>query len=226
PDSADWDPISPGSTTYKGKPKYFGDMVSYMDKLVGQIVSTLQQHGLTENTIVLFTGDNGTDKPIVSKLNDRDIAGAKGRTTDAGTRVPLIVWGPGIVKQGVVNADLVDFSDFLPTLCDVAGAPVPSELPIDGRSFLPQLQGKPGDPREYIYCWYSRNGNVKQAKIFARNQRYKLYRSGEFFDIANDVLEQRPLAEDEMNDEAMAIKVKLRGVLDRYDTVEQSRKWQ
>jgi arylsulfatase A len=107
PDSADWNPKSVGSPTYKGDAKYFGDMVTYMDKLIGRIADTVEKQGLSENTIILFTGDNGTDKPVVSKFKGRTVAGGKGKTTDAGTRVPLIVTGAG-VKTQVLN-DLVDF---------------------------------------------------------------------------------------------------------------------
>ena len=167
-------------------------MVTYMDKLVGRLVGKLDELGLRRNTLVLFTGDNGTDKPIVSKCNDRAIAGGKGQMTDAGTRVPLIVNQPQTVPGGTVSTDLVDFSDFLPTLCEAAGASVPGDLTIDGRSYLPQLRGKRGNPRDWIYCWYSRQGGPT-GREWARNQRYKLYRTGKFYDISKDPPESEPI---------------------------------
>ena len=91
PDSADWDPKSPGSKTYKGDAKYFGDMVSYMDNIVGRILDQLDKSGVRENTLVMFTGDNGTDTPVVSMMGDIKVAGAKGKMTDGGNHVPLIV---------------------------------------------------------------------------------------------------------------------------------------
>ena len=194
PDSEDWNPKSKGSLKYKGNHKYFADMVQYMDKMVGKIVAKLEALGLQENTLVLFTGDNGTDKPVVSMMNGRKVAGGKGKLTDAGTRAPLIANWPGSIPAGKVCRDLVDFSDFLPTLCETAGVEVPEHLKVDGRSFLPQLQGKRGNPREWIYCWYSRNGGPEGSE-WVRNQRYKLYRTGEFYDISKDVLEQHPLAD-------------------------------
>ncbi|MCP4611767.1 MAG: sulfatase-like hydrolase/transferase [Planctomycetes bacterium] len=193
PDSKDWDPSSKGSESYKGNAKYFGDMVTYMDKIVGKLTAKLDTLGLRDNTLIIFTGDNGTDKPVVSELSGRRIAGGKGLMTDAGTRVPLIANWPGTIPKGKVSSDLVDFSDFLPTLCEVAGVTVPSTLNLDGRSFLPQLQGKKGNPREWIYCWYSRAGGPT-GKEWARNQRYKLYRTGEFYNVSNDVLEKKPLS--------------------------------
>jgi arylsulfatase A len=193
PNSPDYDAKSKGSPSYKGDPKYFGEMVAYMDKEVGRIIARLESLGLRENTLVIFTGDNGTDVPIVSMMNGRAVAGGKGKTTDAGTRVPLTASWPGVVKQGVVCRDLVDFTDFLPTLCEAAGAAVPEALKIDGRSFLPQLRGEPGRPREWVYSWYNSNGGPKARTEWTRNQRYKLYANGTFFDIGRDVLEQQPI---------------------------------
>jgi len=216
PDSPDWDPKSKGSKSYKGDPKYFGDMVAYMDKIVGKILRTLEEVGAGENTLVLFTGDNGTDKPIVSAMGDRQVAGGKGKTTDAGTRVPLIVDWPAAAKGGRVCTDLVDFSDVLPTLCEAAGVPVPKKLAIDGRSFLPQVKGEQGSPRQWTYCWYSRGGRNAKAKVFARTRRYKLYRRGQFYDVAGDPLEKRPLDAGGLDAEARRVRQMLQGALDRY----------
>ncbi len=217
PDSSDWDPKRLGSTSYKGDrrdcQRHFRDMVGYADKLVGQIVSQLEESGVRDNTLILFTGDNGTDQPIVSSWNGATVAGGKGQMTDAGTRVPLIAHWPGVINTGKVSKNLVDFSDFLPTLCEAAGAEIPAELAIDGRSFLAQLQGEKGNPREWIYCWYSRNGK-SGIQEWARNQRYKLYRTGEFYDISQDRLEKTPLTE--LSAEAQQVRAMLQQTLDQY----------
>lgn len=216
PDSPDWDSASKGSKDYKGNAKYFGDMVSYMDKMVGKLTAKLDELGLREKTLILFTGDNGTDKPVVSVMNGQKVKAGKGQTTDAGTRVPLIANWPGVIAQGRVSKDIIDFSDFLPTICQAAGSTVPEALNIDGRSFLAQLKGRKGNPREWIYCWYSRGGDDRQAKVFARNERYKLYRDGKLYDISKDVLEKTPLQDGNLNDEARRIKATLQSVLDKY----------
>ena len=215
PDSKDWDPASPGSKTYKGKAKYFGDMVSYMDRMVGRVLKKLDDAGVRENTIVLFTGDNGTDQPVVSMMNGRKVAGGKGKMTDAGNRVPFIVSWPGTTPAGKVSRDLVDFSDFLPTICEAAGVAVPDSLNIDGRSFLPQLQGERGNPRDWIYMWYARNGGPK-GQEFTRDQRHKLYRDGRFFDVQEDVLEKSPLDFSGLSPELRKTHEKLQAALDRY----------
>jgi arylsulfatase A len=203
PDSADWDPTGAG----RANPKYFADMVSYMDTTVGTIITKLEALGLRDNTLVLFTGDNGTAPGIVSMLNREPVRGGKKQMTDAGTRVPLIANWPGAIPSGVVSQDLVDFSDFLPTLCDASAMAVPEELKIDGRSFLPQLRGERGHPRDWIYSRHA-------GKRWARNQRYKLYATGEFYDIKNDALESHPLSEPSA--EAAQIRSLLQDALNRY----------
>ena len=79
--------------------------------------------------------------------------------------------------------NLIDSTDFLPTICEAAGVEVPGDLTVDGRSFLPQLRGEEGDPRNWIYCWYARGGGPKPDFEFAMNGSYKLYRDGRFFDL-------------------------------------------
>jgi arylsulfatase A len=215
PDSADWDPTSKGAAK-GGDPKYFPDMVAYVDKLVGKIVRRLDALGLRDNTLILFSGDNGTGRKVTSRLHGRTYTGGKGLTTDAGTHVPLIVNWSGTTPKGGICADLVDFTDFFPTLCGAAGVTVPTELNIDGRSFLPQLQGKRGTPREWIYCWFSREGDIGRAREFARDHRFKLYRTGEFYDLTLDPEETAPLMGSRTTGEAAQAKKALQRVLDRY----------
>lgn len=217
PASAEWadpDARKPGHP-YKGRPEHFGDMVSYMDHIVGRIVDKVDELGLAERTLILFTGDNGTDHPIVSMCNGRRVAGEKGSLTDGGTRVPFIARWKGRTPVGKVTDDLVDFSDFLPTMLEVAGVPKPADLPLDGRSFAPQLRGEEGDPRDWIYCWYFRNGKPDQrGGEWARTRRYKLYKDGRFYDVANDVREENPLEDDALTPELLRIRKMLRDAIE------------
>ncbi len=223
PDSPDWDPRSKGSADYKGDVKYFPDMVAYADKMVARIARTLDELGLSQNTLLLFCADNGTDEPIVSMINGRGVAGAKGRMTDAGTHVPLIARWPGTIEAGRVCRELVDFSDFLPTMCEVAGVQVPAALALDGRSFLSQLQGRNVKGREWIYCWYNDAGGPA-GEEYARNQRYKLYATGEFYDVQEDVLENNPLKEEHLGQDARKVHAMLQDVLGRYASARAARK--
>jgi arylsulfatase A len=215
PHSAEWNSGDTSTMSYKGNARFFGDMVGYMDYLVGKIVDKTKELGIQDNTIILFTGDNGTDVPVVSIMNGREVAGAKSKSTDAGTRVPLIVSWPGEIQANSTNKDLIDFSDFLPTLCELAGIGTDS-MDLDGRSFSPQLRGEQGEPREWIYCWFSRNGEIEKARVFARNHRYKLYHTGEFYDIPNDYEERFPLDTSTLDAEAMKVYENLREVLERF----------
>jgi len=215
PDSPEWGTGDTTAMTYKGEVRYFGDMVRQMDRMVGKIIGKLNELDIQNNTLIIFTGDNGTDVPVVSMIKGREIEGAKGQSTDAGTRVPLIVKWPGVVQPGTVNEDLIDFSDFLPTICEAAGIGVDS-IDLDGRSFLEQLRGQPGTPREWIYSWFSRNGNPDETRVFARNHRYKLYESGEFYEIPKDYKEQYPLVYSELDPDAKETYQELREVLEQY----------
>ena len=215
PHSEDWNPTSVGSPTHKGDKTYFGDMVEYVDHLVGKIEAELERHGLLENTYLIFTGDNGTDRNIVSMLNGKPFPGRKGSLTNGGTHAPLIASRPGTVPSKVHN-DLIDFSDFLPTFCEIAKSST-DELTLDGVSFLPQLHGEVGKPRRFVYCWYNRDMTPGKTQATARNQRYKLYESGEFYDVPNDLQEKQPLATDSLTPKQVAIKGELQGVLNHYE---------
>jgi arylsulfatase A len=216
PDSTDWDPKAPGLDVEhkKGSAAHFADMVAYMDKMVGKVVDALEKNGLRDNTLILFTGDNGTHRGIASEFRDGTITGGKGSMTDAGTHVPLIAHWPGTVAGGKVSQDLVDFSDFLPTLCEACGIDRPAGH-LDGQSFAPQLRGQPGQPRDWVYCWYEREGRRNQARQFARTKRYKLYGDGRFYDVADDPLEQQPLRSDKLDEAASKTRAQLQAVLDR-----------
>ena len=171
PDSTDWDPKRLGSTTYKGDrndpQRHFRDMVAYADKAVGQIVAQLEKSGVRENTLIIFTGDNGTDTPIVTPWNGTKVVGGKGTMSDTGTRVPLIAsWPAGIQKPGRVVDDLVEFTDVFPTLCEVTGAKLPKNHPGDGASIVPVLRNQADARRkDWIYIWY-------RKQVMVRNKQY------------------------------------------------------
>lgn len=157
-----------------GDPKYMPDMVAYLDKQVGQLLDVLEELGIRQNTLVLFTADNGTDRRIRSRWTDgrteRTVAGGKGTMTDAGTRVPLIASWPEATAGGRVCEDLIDLSDFLPTLAEV-GRAGPPPRPINGRSFAPQLRGKRGNPRDWIHVQDKSQRHVRNRDFLLNDQR-------------------------------------------------------
>ena len=213
PDSPDWDPKAIGEEVNQ-HPRHYGEMVAYMDKLIGRLIAKVDDLGLRENTLIIFMGDNGTASRITSSLQGGSRQGAKGRTVIAGMHVPCIVSWPGQVAAGKVCPDLVDSTDFLPTLCAAANVKIPVELKVDGRSFLPQLQGKKGEPREWIYSWYSPRREPPRECAF--NTRSKLYRNGDFYDLRGDPEEKTPLKVADLKDEAAKDARVLRSALDQY----------
>ena len=200
--------------------RYFKDMAEYMDKCVGKIVQHVDEAGLAENTLILFFSDNGTHLKVTSQTRSGPVSGGKGKTTDAGTRVPLIARWPQHIQPGVSH-DLIDSTDLLPTMMDAAGAPLPEHFPIDGRSFYPQLMGQPGTPREWIFCHFDpRPGWDKdrfRLQRFARTARYKLYADGSFFDVPADPLETKSIATGQGAPAAEAARALLKQVFPQID---------
>jgi arylsulfatase A len=178
---------------------------------VGQIVGQLGKSGILDNTLVLFTSDNGTHRDITSKMKDgRSIKGGKSLMTDAGTHVPFVAYWKGVTPKGVVKDDLVDFSDFLPTVVEAAGGSLPKDRTIDGVSFLPQLKGQVGTPREWVFCHYKMK-DTNKSREYIRDKRYKLYGEGRFHAVKNDVGERNPLKA--LPPDAAAAKKKLAAAL-------------
>ena len=162
PDSADKSYRQPRNG-HKGDPKYFPDMVAYLDKHVGLIMQSLDNLGIADNSIVIFLADNGTDQDLINEWGDgKKIRGGKGTMTDRGTHVPLIVRWPDHIKAGSSCDDLIDFSDLFPTLCELTGAALPKAA-LHGRSFAPQLVGRPGNPREWVHIQHGENRQVRNS---------------------------------------------------------------
>ena len=214
PDSPDWNPKAKGEAGNRNV-KHFADMVAYMDKLVGRLDAKLGELGIRDNTLVLFVGDNGTGRGVTSRFRDAESKGGKSTTKASGTHVPLIASWPGMMKQERVNSDLISGVDFLPTMCEAAGATLPTNT--DGVSFLPQVRGEKGTPREWLYCWYSpRQQFDLTVSEFAFDRNYKLYRTGQFFDLTTDPNEAKPLKVADLTGSASIAVKKLQAALDQY----------
>ncbi len=215
------DSVDPKSTNPKNN---FVDMVQYIDKNVGRLEDTLKKLGLRRNTLIIFTGDNGTNAQLTSELNGRQIRGGKGYTHDYGTHVPLIVNWPARVPGGKVNDDLICFSDLFPTMVEAAGLPGKKISDGDGWSFWPQCHGREGRIRDWIYCYYfprpsSAKHNDKYSHYevrFTRDKRYKLYDNGDLFDTVKDVNEKQPLAVGQAGQPAEVARAVLQKALDSY----------
>lgn len=119
----------------------FQGALEYLDKQVGRLVKALDDLGLRENTLIFFTGDNGTG------------GDGKGTPTELGARVPMIVSAPGIVKPRPATKELTDLTDILPTIAEFAGADLPKDRVIDGKSYADFLRGQTDHTRDWIFSF-------------------------------------------------------------------------
>jgi len=207
PDSEDQDYVVPNNSV-KGDPRYFPDMVRYLDYNVGRLMDTLDEAGVADNTVFIFLADNGADRDLRNLWGADDLVvhGGKGTMTDLGTHVPLLVRWPGHIEAGAVCDDLIDFVDFLPTLCAVADAPLP-EQSIHGYSFLPQLLGRPAQPRQWVHVQ-----NIEDRHI--RSMSYILNNHNELRPVVGIGQPQARVIANDRTDEQRAARQQLQAILD------------
>ena len=194
-------PDEPNAT---GKYPRHKAMVRYTDKLVGRLVAKLDELGIRDNTIIIFTTDNGTGGGITGTRNGRSVKGGKGKKSEAGTCAPFIVNGPGLVPAGTTTDALTDFTDLLPTFAELASAKVPKKLKIDGVSIAPLLLGKAAEsPRQWIMALghgpakldgKGVRGQHDYASRVIRDRRYKVWvdtdrQITELYDLEEDPYE-------------------------------------
>lgn len=193
-------------TAKNGKLEHFPAMVTYIDKVVGEIIETLGSSGQLENTVVIFSSDNGTDnvneaKELRSKYRGIKVPGGKYLPTDLGANVPLLVRGPGVRAGRVVSAP-VDFSDLMPTFCEIAKMAPPKVT--DGQSLWTMLQGGPETSHDGLaITWGVFEHSSKKYKDprtyrdelihLVRDERWKLLSTGALFDLKSDWQETQPL---------------------------------
>ncbi|MDQ3620995.1 MAG: sulfatase-like hydrolase/transferase [Verrucomicrobiota bacterium] len=172
----------------RSKHEMFADMLRYADKLVGDLIRTLDELELRDNTIVFVASDNGTEKEMVARRRGRDVHGGLYSLNEAGSDVVLLANSPKLIAGGR-TLPLADFTDIYPTVCELAGLPLPKNVVLDGKSFAAFLRAEPGakPPREWIFNQYHTTRVV-------RDERFKLYSDGRLFDANADPDEQRDVA--------------------------------
>ena len=211
---AGYKPAAGESETEK-RQRRFGAMVAYVDKMVGRVNAQLEASNLAKNTLVIFTGDNGTFPSLHSVLNGKVVKGDKGAPTDAGTHVPLIARWPGRVPAGRVTDDLVDFTDFVPTLAAITGVSRRTESRSMGAALRRSWPGvRESRVNGFTATTARRWANFKPS-THAQDKRYKLYADGRFYDYRADPLEASPLTQPLKSDQAAA-KKKLQRVIDAF----------
>jgi len=203
----------------RSRQQYFTDMVAHMDLLVGRIEDGLTEAGLRDDTVILFTSDNGTHPRIRSMRDGREVRGGKAGSTDRGIHVPLIASWPGRIPAGTERVDLIDFSDFYPTLAGLMQVEIPVDefIELDGVSFLMPLFGLDGTPRELVTIYSNPRppGTQRNPRVrFAFDRHWKLYDDGRMYDRAADPDEKRPLVLPALDAAAQAAHARLQAALD------------
>ncbi|QXD25377.1 sulfatase-like hydrolase/transferase [Opitutia bacterium ISCC 51] len=207
PDSPDWEKKDPK----RGNGEHYRDMVHFMDKMVGKITAKLEKENLRQDTLILFTGDNGTSVRITSPFPGRgEIRGGKGKMIDDGNRVPFIANWLGTIKPKSLVHSMVGFADFYPTIAELTGSKMPNQM--DGKSILPLLKGNTGNARPWLFQSYSVHGpTTAPFRCFARDAEWKLYSDGSLYNVPNDWLEEHPVT----GHEGEKARKKLQKILDQ-----------
>lgn len=172
-----------GAIDYKTRDKLFRQAINEIDWSVGQILDTLKTQGIDENTLVIFTSDNG---PAVGSAGP--LKGRKGSTFEGGMRESTVIRWPGKIPAGKKNDELMNTMDLLPTFAMLAGATIPSDRVIDGKDIWPTLAGKAGTPHE---AFFYHKGNTLNA---VRSGKWKLHmnksRASALYDLESDIGEK------------------------------------
>lgn len=178
------------SEQFKGKSRrgLYGDVVEELDWSVGQLLQTLKDLKLDQNTLVVFTSDNG---PWIGKNENGGSAGpllkGKGTAYEGGFRVPFIAWWPGQIAPNQTNADIGTTLDLFPTVLQLAKVPLPANKVFDGTDMLPLLKGQPSQGKNLVYYY------IKDKLCAVRKGPWKAVFSGDELYNQKAVIENPPL---------------------------------
>lgn len=176
-------------------------MITRIDSYVGRLLDHLELLGLAENTLVIFTSDNGPHNESSHHLERFEpsgpLSGIKRSLTEGGIRVPAIAWWPGRVPAGSASDHVAYFGDWFATAAELAGCDLPGDL--DSISFVPTLLGQPQRQRqhEFLY-WEFHERGFRQAALY--QGRWKGHRSGDpdapitLYDLTHDIAEKTDVA--------------------------------
>ena len=173
----------------------YGDVIETIDWTVGEIVQTLEENKLLEDTMIIFTSDNGPwQNPPERMLQEGTklwhagssglLRGSKATTYEGGFRVPCIISWPNQIPANQKNNDIVSGIDIFPTIAEISGFKTPDTVKIDGMSILPLLQGKGNSPRKTFM--YSKDKTVQAIRKGAWKLRHTEEQGMELFNLNAD----------------------------------------
>ena len=171
-------------------------LIEHLDDGIGKVVTALKDAGISDNTLVIFTSDNGGQLNVGA--NNGPLNGSKGQMDEGGIRVPMCAVWPGRIKPGSRSDHVALTMDLYPTICEAAGAKIAHR--IDGRSILPTLLGKSQPEEKRFLFWVRREGGGTGGRAFyaARSGDFKLLQNNPFepmrlYNLKDDPKEQNPL---------------------------------
>lgn len=182
----------PGYTPTSNTQLNFAHMVEYMDTLVGNVINKVVQCGIENDTLIIFTGDNGTSSQIYSDWLGYTVHGFKGFVTELGIRTPMLMLWPGKTTPSSITNGYLDMTDFFPTFCEMAGVTPPNDRIYDGKSFLGFLTGTAFKPRDHTFGWFwpkPDKASQPAPRKWLLYQGWKLYGHGAFYNVEKDPLE-------------------------------------
>jgi arylsulfatase A len=188
----------------------YATMVESVDQAVGRIRAKLKELKISENTVIMFTSDNGG---LLGPTNNAPLRSGKGNPYEGGIRVPLIVYWPGVTRAGAVSPVPVTSVDYFPTICGAVGLKTPDGLAIDGVDLMPVLKGEDSLGREDLFWHFPHyRGRIMPYSII-RSGKWKLLKRYvgkpyELFNLAEDIGEKEELAE-KMPDKVKELDAKL-----------------
>ena len=183
----------------------YAAMITRMDRYVGNILSLLDELNIADNTLIIFSSDNGTthlDKEVDFTFfkSVGELRGLEGSLYEGGVRVPTVVRWPGLVKPGSSSSFVSGFEDWMPTILEAVAAKTAAPDDTDGISLLPTLLGKTQPPRDFLYREFSGYGGQQTIRVgdwkAVRQNLQKGKVKTELYNIASDISEQQDVAAD------------------------------
>ncbi|MEC3908478.1 sulfatase [Tamlana sp. 2201CG12-4] len=188
------------SEDFEGKTSYglYGDVITELDWNVGRLVTFLKKEGLFENTIIVYTSDNGPHQ-AVNEGSAKPLRGWKTQTWEGGQRVPGIITWPKEIPSKIVSDELITTMDLMPTLAAITKGTLPNDKPVDGRNIEHFLKNPVSKIEESPFFYYATNGEVEAVrmgkwKLHIAKRAHQNF-SVTLYDLQNDVGEKNNLAD-------------------------------
>lgn len=162
--------------------------IEEVDWSAGQILDTIRELGLAENTLVLFTSDNGGARGC----SNAPLRGGKGTPFEGGFREPTLAWWPGTIPAGSSCDELTTSMDLFPTFAKLSGREVPEDRVIDGKDIAPLLLGEKEAKSPHDTFYYNQSNGLTAV----RSGKWKLFKNGELYDLAADIAESKNVAKE------------------------------